>query len=132
MHLVDVNNVRELWIDKFSRAIILPLTSGIILVSMDVYVRKWFFPITDEIEINGEKLVYYKPKTPDEVGLGKFSGIIADIELIGHMGGDLSETISARIWLKDVKEVDDVVKEIHKELTTFLKKKFEESSGGEG
>jgi len=132
LHLVDVNNVRELWIDKFSRAIILPLTSGIILVSMDVYVRKWFFPITDEIEVNGEKLVYYKPKTPDEVGLGKFSRIIAGIELIGHIVRELSETISARIWLKDVKEVDAAVKEIHKELTAFLKKKFEESSGGEG
>lgn len=131
MDLVDVNNVRELWINRFSRAIILPLTSGIILVSIDVYVRKWFFPITDEIEVNGEKLVYYKPKTPDEVGLGKFSKTITGIELIGHIVGDLSETISARIWLKNVRKVDDVVKEIYKELTAFLKKKFEESLSGE-
>jgi len=124
LHLVDVDSVRELWIDKFNRAIIMPLTSGLILISMDVYVRKWFFPITDEVEVEGEKLVYYKPKSLSEVGLDRFSDIIANMELIGHVSKDLSETISARIWLKNVRdeELDNVIKEIHKELSSFLKK----------
>ncbi len=132
MHLVDVDKVRELWVDKFSRAIIMPLTSGLILVSMDVYVRKWLFPITDEVEVEGEKLVYYKPKSLSEVGLDRFSNIIVNMELIGHISGNLSETISARIWLRNMKdeELDNVIKEIYRRLSSFLKGKFEESLSG--
>jgi len=132
LHLVDVDKVRELWVDKFNRAIIMPLTAVLILVSLYIYVRKWFFPITDEVEVEGEKLVYYKPKSLSEVGLDKFNNIIASMELIGHISEGISETISARIWLRNVedKELDNVVREIYRELSSFLRRRFEESLSG--
>ncbi|MCD6114596.1 MAG: hypothetical protein J7J78_04795, partial [Thermoprotei archaeon] len=100
MKLISEEKIREIWIDEHHRALVIPLTSGITVLSIDVYFRKWIYPITDKISLNGEELVYYRVSNPRSIGLTRYSERIVRAEVIGHISEGVSETISLRLWVR--------------------------------
>ncbi len=123
MKLVFEEKIREIWIDEHHRALAIPLTSGITILSIDVYFRKWFYPVSDKISLNGEELVYYRVSNPKDIGLTMYSERIVRAEVVGHLGEDVSETISLRLWVKGEEGLEDLVKTVYSEFLKHLKSK---------
>ncbi len=121
MELIIKNKIREIWIDEHHRALIIPLISGLNIVSIDIYARKWVFPITEKISLDKEALVYYKTEKPREIGIRSFLDRIVRVEIIGHLGKKVSETISIRVWVKGNSNLEKIVKTIYSEVTRNIR-----------
>ena len=120
--MIDIDNIREVWIKGHYRALILPIKgTNIAIVSLDVFSRKWKFNIDEEAKINDVKLVYAKFK-PKELGLGNTANPIEKIEIIGAIGGDFKQTISARLWIRIVKDdlLEKDIQIIHSKLMEII------------
>ena len=120
MKLVSEEKIREIWIDEHHRALVIPLTSGITVLSIDVYFRKWIYPITDKISLNGEELVYYRVSNPKDIGLTSYAERIVRAEVVGHLSEGVSETISLRLWVKGEENLEELVKIIYSEFLKHL------------
>lgn len=121
MKLVFEEKIREIWIDEHHRALAIPLTSGITVLSIDVYFRKWIYPVSDKISLNGEELVYYRVSNPKDIGLRSYSERIVRAEVVGHLGEEVSEIISLRLWVKGEEGLEDLVKTTYLEFLKHLK-----------
>jgi len=121
LELIIKNKIREIWIDEHHRALIIPLTSGLNIVSIDVYFRKWVFPVTEKVSLDNETLIYYKTEEPKEVGIKSFLDRVVRVEIIGHLGEGISETISIRAWVKGENDLEKIVKAIYSEVTRNIR-----------
>jgi len=121
LKLVFEEKIREIWIDEHHRALAIPLTSGITVLSIDVYFRKWIYPVSDKISLNGEELVYYRVSNPKDIGLRSYSERIVRAEVVGHLGEEVSEIISLRLWVKGEEGLEDLVKTTYLEFLKHLK-----------
>lgn len=127
MKLISEEKIREIWIDEHHRALVIPLTSGITVLSIDVYFRKWIYPITDKISLNGEELVYYRVSNPRSIGLTRYSERIVRAEVIGHISEGVSETISLRLWVRGEEGLEELVKTIYSEFLKHLESESKSS-----
>ena len=127
MKLISEEKIREIWIDEHHRALVIPLTSGITVLSIDVYFRKWIYPITDKISLNGEELVYYRVSNPRSIGLTRYYERIVRAEVIGHISEGVSETISLRLWVRGEEGLEELVKTIYSEFLKHLESESKSS-----
>lgn len=127
LNLIEANKVREIWIDKFRRALILPLKTGLKLVSIDIYFPNWIFQINDEIQLDNERLVYHRPEKPEDIGIIDHKEVIERIEIIGHISEEVKETISIRVWIKPMDNIDNIIKGIYSEVKNHLEKRIHQT-----
>lgn len=120
--MIDINGIRELWIKGHYRALIMPVRGGnTVIVSLDIFSQKWKFKIEDEIRINDIKLVYAKFK-PEEIGLSNTANSIERVEIVGVIGSNFTQTISARLWIKVLKSevLEEDLKIVHEKLMKLI------------
>jgi len=120
--LIDISGIRELWIKGHYRALIMPTKEdNTVIVSLDIFSQKWKFKIEDETRINDIKLVYARFK-PEEIGLNNTVNSIERVEIVGAIGSNFTQTISARIWIKVLKSevLEEDLKLIHEKLMKLI------------
>lgn len=116
----------EVWVDEFTRALIIPLRSGVNILSIDLYFKFWRFPIDEEVEVEDSKLVYHVPKELPS-SLKRFK--VYKLEFIGHIRGDYKETISVRVWSSKSNIEEREVTEIYKLIVEeYFKENVEDGS----
>ncbi len=120
MKLISEEKIKEIWIDEHHRALAIPLTSEITILSIDVYFRKWPYPITDKISLNGEELVYYRVSNPESIGIVSYAERIVRAEVVGHIGRKVSEVISLRLWIKGESDLEEIAKTAYSEFLKHL------------
>lgn len=110
------DEVEEVWIDEHTRALIIPLETGKTIISMDVYIKGWSYPVDEEVCIGDSKLVYYRPKDVESLGFN-----VEKIEIIGFKHGDIEETISVRLWVSKVNVKDhEIIKRLYSRVLEFI------------
>lgn len=106
LNIILKDKIAEVWINDYTRALIIPLENNVKLISLDLYFEKWKFPVEEEVSLEKSKLVYYKPRTP--LRLKKFK--VYKLEFIGHVRGEVNETVSVRLWCsKENVEREDII-----------------------
>ena len=120
--MIDIDSIWEVWIKGHYRALILPIKgTDIAIVSLDIFSQKWKFNVEEEARINNVKLVYARFK-PKELGLEGTVNPIEKVELIGAIGENFKQTISARLWIKIIEKdmLERDLQNIHSKLMEII------------
>lgn len=124
MSIPPINEVIEVWIDSFRRALVIPVSSGKYIISMDVHYDGWKLPIDDEIKVAHGKLVYHVLNSK-EFNVEEFN--VEKVEIVGLNVNGYWETISVRVWTSRVEgELEDYVKKLYDRI----RKKLDSIYGG--
>jgi len=121
--LIDIDGIREIWIKGHYRALIMPVKgTNIAIVSLDIFSNKWKFKIEEEAKIDNTSLVYAR-FSPEELGIKSVNNPVEKIELIGALGENFAQTISARLWVKlvDAEKLKCDIENIHNKLMEIIK-----------